>query len=281
MAVILPFTFATLPATPNPSASDLDANFVALANAINGLAPLTVPRSYIAGCTLSNDVGTPNTILDIAAGQVADSTNVVAINLAAITKSTGGVWAAGSGSAGMGTGLTVANSTWYHVFAILNGGAADVYFDTSASAAHAPAGTTAFRRLGAVKTDGSAHLNTFVQQGNYFEWKAAQVNELSASAAPTVSRTLLSLVGVPPGVSVLGQFTCDVVGGTDIVLLTDPAITDVAATSQNFSVIATTSGGGETQIRTSATPQIGYRSANGQTITINTKGWFDFRGTDL
>jgi len=80
-----------------------------------------IPRSYLAGLILSNDGTSPNTVLDISAGQCVDSTNAFVINLAAFTKSTGGSWAAGSGSNGMGTGLTIANSTWYHVFAIIKG----------------------------------------------------------------------------------------------------------------------------------------------------------------
>ena len=68
-------------------------------------------RSLLAGLTLSNDSGTPNSVLDIAAGACADSTNAVPIIGTAFTKSTAGSWVAGTGNNGMGSGLSVAPST--------------------------------------------------------------------------------------------------------------------------------------------------------------------------
>src|SRR5205823_4026141 len=58
----------------------------------------TVVRGAIAGLTLSNDGTTPNSVLDIAAGQAADSTAAVYMTLAAFTKSTGGAWTSGTGN---------------------------------------------------------------------------------------------------------------------------------------------------------------------------------------
>lgn len=146
------------------------------------------PPGYINGFTLANDVSTPNTVLDIAAGFAIDSTNVFAIQGTAFTKSTAGVWAAGTGANGMGTGLTIANSTWYHVFAIINAGAFDVYFDTSAAGANAPASTTAKRYIGSFKTDGSAHIIAFIQLGQMFFW-TLPVNDISSGGSSTAALT--------------------------------------------------------------------------------------------
>jgi hypothetical protein len=156
------------------------------------------PRGYINGFTLSNDGTSPNTVLDIAAGLAYDSTNTYKITGAAFTKSTAGSWAAGSGANGMGQGLTIANSTWYHVFAIINNGAFDVYFDTSLSAANKPANTTAFRRIGSFLTNGSANIVAFTQIGQQILWTAPVAD---FNGVPPTSATLLTLT-IPPGLNV-------------------------------------------------------------------------------
>jgi len=71
----------------------------------------------IGGLGLSNDATTPNSIIDVAKGAAADSTNVQMIALSAFTKTTGGTWVTGSGNAGLDIGAVIA-STWYHVYAI-------------------------------------------------------------------------------------------------------------------------------------------------------------------
>ncbi|MFM0141724.1 hypothetical protein [Paraburkholderia sp. RL18-085-BIA-A] len=156
---------------------------------------LTMVNGYINGFTLSNDGTTPNSVIDVAAGQAADSANAVMMTGTAFTKSTAGAWAAGSGGSGMGTGLTVAASTWYHVFAIIKGGAFDVYFDTSPTAANAPAGTTAFRYIGSFKTNASSQILGFTQYGQTFLWTVS-ANDLSSGNA--VSETAIT-ISTPPG----------------------------------------------------------------------------------
>src|SRR5581483_1603164 len=92
------------------------------------IAPI-VPRAYFSGLIESNDGGTPNSVLDMAAGMAADTTNAVLISVGAFTKSTAGAWTAGTGQHGMGNGLTIANSTWYHVCLANNSGTPDYWFD--------------------------------------------------------------------------------------------------------------------------------------------------------
>src|SRR6266851_5243904 len=104
-------------------------------------------RSYLAGLIVSNDVGTPNTVLDISAGICADSTNQTYIKLGAFTN------------------------------------------------------TTAFRRIGSFLTDGSAHILTFFQVGDWFFWKASVLDQ-NAQALGTVA-TSYTLASVPPGVQVM------------------------------------------------------------------------------
>ena len=150
-----------------------------------------IARSYLAGLTLSNDGTTPNSVLDIAAGQATDSTNAYAIGIGSFTKSTAGAWTSGSGNHGMGNGLTIAASTWYHVCLAYNGGTPDIWFDTSAACANAPSGVsnpTIFRRVGSFKTNASSQIIAFVQRGDDFHWSGNTTLDFSGTAPTT--RTL-------------------------------------------------------------------------------------------
>lgn len=172
------------------------AQTVYTTNKSSGGSSSSVVNGFINGFTLSNDGTTPNSVLDIAAGYAADSTNASMITGTAFTKSTAGSWTAGSGNNGMGTGLTITASTWYHVFAIIKGGSFDVYFDTSATAANAPSGTTYFRYIGSFLTDASSHILAFSQQGQIFIW-AAGIIEVNGGTRE--STQTLTMSGIPPG----------------------------------------------------------------------------------
>ena len=250
-------------------------------------------RSYLSGFKLSNDSGTPNTVLDIAAGSAVDSTNAVPIIGTAFTKSTAGSWTAGTGNNGMGSGLTIAISTWYHVFAIINNGVYDVYFDTSVTAANAPASTSAFRRIGSFKTDGSAHIIAFIQDGNLFQW-LIPLQDITATN-PGTSAASYTLT-VPTGIRVQAVVSACVRSAVDstaaIGLLSDLSTTDTApsGTLSNFGTIAglnTTStlviSPAMMNVFTNTSAQVRARiSASGATtvLGISTFGWIDTRGRD-
>lgn len=252
------------------------------------VVPLTISpsilRGYIGGMTLSNDGVTPNTILDISAGVATDSTNTVQISLAAITKTTGGAWVSGSGNAGMGSGLTIANNTWYHVFAIINGGNADAYFDTDPGAANKPAGTTAFRRVGSFKTDGSAHIRAFIQSGDFF-WKLETI-DYNSTAAQAMTLTAFD---VPSGIVVQPILS--------VVFLTTAANANTAVTvapagnSALFSTIHQLGNGGATSAllgnqvigpntNTSSQINLAVTITSGALTSgqIRSGGWVDTRG---
>lgn len=201
----------------------------------------------------------------------------------AFTKSTAGAWAAGTAQNGMGTGLTIANSTWYHVFLILNSGSADVYFDTSVTAANAPASTTASRRIGSFLTDGAAHIISFVQNGDRFDWLSPVGN---ISGAPGVTTAILSAMSTPLGVTceaILSGNASDSTTGSSILYLSNPAQTDVAAGASALTCQAAgTSGPGSyagVRIMTDTSSQIRRRvSSTTLSILINTNGYIDRRG---
>lgn len=286
-----PATAQTVGSGLTLSGGSLTANFQTAGTgiALNTGTVSAILRGYISGLILSNDSGTPNTILDISAGECTDSTGAVAIALAAFTKTTGGVWVAGTGNAGMGTGLTIANNTWYHVFAIINNGAADVYFDTSVSAANAPASTTAFRRIGSFRTSAGGAILAFVQSNispPTFTW-STPFQEFSGTITTTAAATI-TMSGIPTGLSVEAILSASVApqGGSDTVLyLSNLANTDIAAqVGGGLSVEATGSanvGVGGLRVITNTSAQIRRRmGVTTADVVIMSTGWVDGRGVN-
>lgn len=249
-----------------------------------GLVPFLRGWKSPNGLILSNDGVTPNSILDVSAGAAADSTATVLMSIAAFTKSTGGAWVAGSGANGMGVGLTIAPTATYHVFLIQNAGAADIYFDTLVTGANAPAGTTALRRIGSIKTDGSSHIRPFSQRLNEFWWQTPGALDLTATVT-NANRTLIT-TDVPAGIIVkwFGNLAINAgVSGAQGVILTDPANADVASnitttplSTLSFNGAATTTTDGIGTSWTDTSGRIGARAQQStNTIQIQTLGWVD------
>lgn len=245
---------------------------------VSGLPALL--RGYIDGLTLSRASATT---IGIAAGTATNSTAASSITLAsAFTKSTAGAWASGSGSNGMGLTLVIANNTWYHVFAIIAAGVADVYFDTSVTAANNPAGTTAFRRIGSFLTDGSAQIVPFSQIGDEFLWLTPilDVNTGTLSTA----RTLFPIT-VPLGVKVNAIFSAsaNAAASVPIVVFTSPDQNDISASFTTGAHLAApaaaTNAAGQFNVRTDTSRQIGARSSQASTaLACITFGYIDTRG---
>lgn len=240
-------------------------------------------RSYLGGLTLSNDGTSPNSVLDIAAGTANDSTNAAVIQIGTFTKSTAGAWASGSGSNGMGNGLTVAASTWYHVCLAYNGGTPDVWFDTSVICANKPTGVSGslYRRIGSFKTDASSHILAFTQVGDEFHWSVA-TNDYSTTTLGTTA--VLQALNVPPGIVVNALINVGGAGSTAAgLLISSPDQTDEPAgtPSGNNSIFLNTSFAiyGAFNIRTNTSQQIRFRSgAASTTVNEATYGWVDTRG---
>jgi hypothetical protein len=238
------------------------------------------PWSYLGGLGTS---WASATTLSVAAGFAVNSTNLIGIPLAAaMTKSTAGAWASGSNSNGMGNGLTIANTTWYHVFAIINTGVADVYFDTSVTAANKPTSTTAFRRIGSFLTDGSAQIIAFIQSGDLFLWKTP-VNSYSATGGgATVA------MAVPPGVNVLCVVgvlgTVGSPGARNIIVYSPLQNAQTPnGVSGNDHVSwgpADQQGAGRFEILTDTSQNIVVAADSSTNLFMSTIGWIDRRGRD-
>ncbi len=114
------------------------------------------PFSYVNGLKISNNVTTPNTKLDVATGTTFDSTNTFQISSdSALT-----INAATNGLNGLDTG-SLAASTVYAVLLVwdpVSAQATGAMVSLSATAPLMPFGYSAFKLIGYVTTDSSAHF---------------------------------------------------------------------------------------------------------------------------
>jgi hypothetical protein len=259
--------------------------------AMTGYTPQTgivcgapVVRSYLAGLTLSNDGTSPNTVLDIAAGQAADSTNAAMIALGAFTKSTGGAWASGSGANGMGNGLTIADNTWYHVCLANNAGTPDIWFDTSPTCANEPAGITdtKYRRIGSFLTNGSANIKAFSQNGDEFLWATPTFDMNAVATATSAAAVTLT---VPTGFTVWAEIIANLNYNSANAETTFYSPNGAANNADAATFIVTSgapwSTGEPAPIRTNSSGQIEVVSSSaGAKLYELTLGWIDRRGRD-
>lgn len=268
----------------NGTWSDSGTNTTIIENGF-GVVP-----NYLTGLTLST-AGSSATF-GIAAGYAADVTNAALMRLSSAYTKTTSAWALGTGNGGLDTGA-VANSTWYHVYLISrpDTGVVDVLFSLSASAPTMPTSYTFKRRIGSMKTNGSAQWVKFIQNGDTFMWDAP-VNDVTATNPGTsaVTRT----VSTPLGVIVQGIFGIDGFGNTSAsnpaaILLSDLAQSDVApgdATGFSLQTFSSTSAslelGAVALVYTNTSSQVRSRiqqSVAAVTVLIvNTMGWIDTRG---
>ena len=278
-----PFPF-TLTNGTTADATQVMADLNLLLNACNTLlaSGTTIYRNYLTGLTLSNDGVTPNTVLDIAAGQAADSTNAAIIAPGAFTKSISSPWASGVGNGGMGNGLTATLNTWYHVILANNGGSPDYYFDTSATGANRPTGITdpLVRRIGSIKTDGSVHILPFTQVGDYFLWTTPVLDYTTANAPGSLTAQALS---VPLGVRVMavlqGSYGNAVPGAAAYVQ--DGTNIDAGGPTGYVVAGGATHAFGRFQLLTTTASQVYVGAASANTsLDVLTMGWIDRRGRD-
>ena len=247
-----------------------------------------LPRGYLSGMGLSNATDTAHDIT-VAVGEVRDNANSTNITLdSAMTKRIDATWSSGSGNGGLASGVSLGNNTWYHVHAIIVSDSVDIGFDTSVTAANLVANNSAsaFRRIGAVLTDGSGNILNFQQFGDEFIFNS-QINNLS-NGSPGTSR-LTQTVSTPLGVetrAILGILA--VIASSNAAVrftITNPGVTDVAASSNNLN------NGGENSsnnngtwaagthiVRTNTSSQVAYRQDAGAAVYINTNGYYDDRG---
>lgn len=141
------------------------------------------PLCGAIGFTMGNNSGTPNSSIDMAAGQaVMLTTGGVSISASsvAITVNT-----TVNGANGLDAG-SKGNSTWYNFYLINNGTTTAGLASTSATAPTMPSGYTYKCRLGAMRTDGSGNFLRSLQQGAVTQYK------ITASSNVAVAPNIVS-----------------------------------------------------------------------------------------
>lgn len=250
------------------------------------------PRGYLSGLTLST-AGSSSTF-GVTAGQASDSTNAAILNFASALAKTTGTWVVGTGNGALDTG-SIATSTWYHAYLIQrpDTGVVDVLISLSVSAPTLPANYTLFRRIGSMKTDGSAHWIKFVQLGDEFLWDV-YINDVNAATGTTaiVARTLtvptgfqvsaLVSIGSALGASGDGRFF---VFSPDVnsagAIANGSSVSNLIVGSLVFSAPSSVQSFYPMSVRTNAAAQIKTSAVMADSsMYINTTGWVDHRGKD-
>lgn len=246
---------------------------------------LLVLPGYGSGCTLSNNAGTPNTVIDIAACATADDTTHIVMPSSgqqpAYTKTTG-AWAVGAGNGGLDTGA-VANNTWYYVYQIQRSdtGVVDYLLTTTFGSPTMPANYDRKRFIGEIKTAAaSTNILTFTQTGNSFVWGVV-VQDISIGTLGT-SAALQTLPSVPSGHVVQAYLRAEIFkgGAVPLVLISDTAESDVAPNSPEGNFTLGTGVGvyavANIRVNTNTAQQVRARSDNADTFMwINVVGWTD------
>lgn len=217
---------------------------------------------YSNGMIVSNDATTPNTVIDISAGNItSDDNQTTIVNPFAYTKTTG-AWAVGWGNGCLDTG-TIANSTWYAVFAIerTDTSLSDYLCSTSATAPLIPAGYSKKQRVGLFQTDASAHIlsakQIAISNGQITYYKTAGAT-LDVNDALLSTTSKLETLNVPTGLKIkpICQASIGAAAGPVSVYLNSPDEGALAPTTTS---------------PFSATPGYGYLSSTitGGTTTSN------------
>ena len=270
------------------------------------------PPNYLTGMILSNDSDSDHDI-SIKAGLTKNSTNASDLELtSAIVKKIDATWADGTGAGGLAGGVTLSANTWYHLHAIAVTAGTDAGFDTSPVAANLIANNdaSAYRRIGAVYTDGSSNIRAFNQIGDKFLYDnpILSYTSINISSASRTTLTLQSPVSVSTevifnhlqwGYFAEAHYAYRALSMTDVSVVDNA--TNVAPTSAAMGTLANYGAGyvefgdnarirdfvwegvcetdlqGRIGIRTGVT---GGSADGGVKNAFQTTGWYDSRGKD-
>ena len=243
-----------------------------------GVALPTFMRGYIAGMTLSNDTGTPNTKLDVSTGVCADDSSAALMYIG-----TSVIDCATVGLNGLDTGSLAAN-TWYNVYAISKAsGATPGYLLSISGSPTFPAGYTLKRRIGSIVTDSSAHIRAFLHRGSDFLYNPPVGLDIAADTTLATANKLYTLPSAPPGQRTLLRLRLsfnNTLANAQAVVRSPDEGTSAPALYNLATPAASQPGVGEFLVRSNLVQQIsmyGSVSTN-NTVSIEVLGWFDDLG---
>jgi hypothetical protein len=249
---------------------------------------------HLHGALLSQDADADHDInvIGFECRDRANSANI--IYNGEITKQLDATWAAGDDAGGLSSSLTApAVDTWYHIFAIIVGGSADVGFDTDVDAANLIADhtATAYRRIGSILTDASANIIDFYMIGDIFLWKVpvqdfSDNNPGTAAVDRVLSTPLGYRISSLVAYSLFDAFT--VAATYTYGLIASKDTTDTAASITVHNLTCGTGDGGDDDVgtsvievptNTSSTVRSRVnRSSTNITLKGTTYGWRDNLG---
>lgn len=251
---------------------------------VGTIAETPLPLGHISGLILANNATDPAKDIEFSAGECRDSANSWNLTLAStMVKQLDASWVAGSNAGGLFSG-SVAADTWYHCFVIRkdSDGSVDCGFDTSVTAANIPAGYTAYRRIGSVKTDATPDIIAFhayerAGGGVEFNWKT-RVQDVNGAWSTAGSLRTLS---VPTGVQVNALISAMAGNGAyNYYLITAPDETDSTPSASLYGLYTSPSNNApiqDTLRRTNTLAQLRERGTVAASLIIHTRGWIDER----
>lgn len=264
------------------------------------MAGTSTLRNFIDGFQMST--AGASTTVTTTGGLCTDTVSGSYIADANTVAKTTGSWVVGTGNGGLDTGA-IANNTWYHVYAIRrpDTGVVDRCFSLSASAptigGAIPAAYTQYRRIGSVKTNGSAQWIRFYQNGDNFTWDTS-VLDVNANN-PGTSAVTRTLASIPTGIRVYADLVGELYDPASLVkaiLLTDLDVADETPTIYNTPSNSDTGSHGSSgsvvgsnmmikSVRTNTSAQIRSRCGGSglsasAVLNIRVRGWVDKRGRE-
>lgn len=156
-----------------------------------------LPRNYLSGGILSNNVTDAINDIDVAAGVCRDDTDAVDISIPAITKQLDAAWAAGTNQGGRDGGLI----DWgWHVYVIMKvDRTTDVIMTTTYDNPTMPSGYIYKRRLGSVVRNGAGGIRPFKQMGDYFQIVTPVDTHIGASVVQNGTFLASMTASIPQG----------------------------------------------------------------------------------
>ena len=225
-------------------------------------SPPVIPFQF-GGLSISNDLSSPNTVIDISNGSAASDDGTSTMTLATAFTKTTAAFAAGSGNGCLDTG-TVAASTTYNLYLIENTttSVVDVLCSASSTSPTLPSGYNVKRLFWPFKTDSSANIRAFHQHGSILEW--AQ-DTLSGPYSIGTTSSLIAL-DVPTGRNVTPICRYSMSNSGNSILLTSPDEADESPSN----VASITAVPGQDMIELSGS--VGTTNQNCPFLITNTSG---------
>jgi hypothetical protein len=264
----------TLTNGTNADATQVMANFTALLNCVNSVS---APAGYLNGLTLSTTGSSSS--FGIGSGFATSDDATTPMKLSVPYTKTTGAWAVGSGNGSLDSG-SIASNTWYHAFLIerIDTGVVDLVVSLSPTTPTLPANYAKKRRIGSMKTDGSAQWLKFKQIGPTFLWDVDAPDAVNASI--TGGSSILQPISTPPGIrtKAIMNVAYTAASISQALKVYSP---DVSSPAQAFDwnvSFTQTIGGivlGRVEEFTNTSAQVKIITSQSGNYSVNTSGWTD------